>query len=121
MKPTRFLISGLFVLTLAATLAADDANKTESDPVKAELSRMQGTWTYESQTIGGRQLPKQDRDNIWMVIDGDVMIRTGKAGGGIEHKIILDLGTNPLSIDLVQVHPSGETFIHKGIYERNGE
>ncbi|HLW68061.1 MAG TPA: TIGR03067 domain-containing protein [Gemmataceae bacterium] len=110
MKLTGLLVLGLLILRLTAALAADDGNQTETDPIKDELSHMQGTWTYQTQTIGGRQLSKQDRDNIWMVIDGDVMTRTGNAGGGIKHEITLNLNTNPKSIDLVYVHPSVKNF-----------
>jgi uncharacterized protein (TIGR03067 family) len=85
---------------------------------EAELKKMQGPWTYQSQTIGGRELTQVRLKDIWMEIDGDLMT---KAGGG-KYKIKLDPTTDPKSIDLVShEHPSGKTFIHKGIYEWDGE
>ncbi len=72
---------------------------------------MKGTWDYESQTIGGREISAKDRASIWVEVEGDVMTKTGRAGGGLRDRITLDPSANPRTIDLVSVgHPSGKTF-----------
>jgi uncharacterized protein (TIGR03067 family) len=83
---------------------------------------MQGTWDYESQASDGRELNSIDRASIWVEVEGELMTKTGRAGSGLRYKITLDPSANPRTIDLVSVgHPSGMTFVHKGIYEWNGK
>ncbi len=75
---------------------------------------MQGSWTYHSQTIGGWELPKDRRDAIWVEVKGDLWVLTD---GRLKYKIKLDPAADPRTIDLVShEHPSGKTFIQKGIY-----
>ena len=92
--------------------------KPEAPTGAAELERMQGTWDYESQTIGGRELGAERRADIWVRVEGDIMSKAG----GLRYRITLDPSANPRAIDLVSVgHPSGKTFSQKGIYEWDGK
>jgi uncharacterized protein (TIGR03067 family) len=106
---------------LPLTIVGAPGPKTEVKP-ETELQRMAGTWEYQSQAIGGRELPADRRANIWVVIDGDVMTRETGLAPGAKDKIKLDTTTSPKSIDLISIdHPSGKTFTEVGIYEWDGE
>ncbi|WP_020475809.1 TIGR03067 domain-containing protein [Zavarzinella formosa] len=96
--------------------------KPQSPTVEEELKRMQGTWRYLSQSIGGLELNEKDRDRIWVEIEGERLTKTGAAGGGRRYKVVIDPVASPRRIDLVSIdHPSGKTFTHTGIYEWDGE
>lgn len=96
--------------------------KPQAPTAATELERMQGTWDYDSQTIGGSEISAKDRASIWIEVDGEVMTKTGRAGGRLRYKITLDPSAAPRTIDLVSIeHPSGKTFTHKGIYEWDGK
>ena len=123
----RALIVALFLivsagssLVVSAAAGAAQPPKPGTEPAPtaaAELKQMQGSWGYHSQTIGGWELPKDRWDAIWVKVEGDLMTKTGRAGGGLKYKIKLDPAADPKTIDLVShEHPSGKTFIHKGIY-----
>jgi uncharacterized protein (TIGR03067 family) len=103
------------------SLCAVNLLPAAEDNAKAELKRWQGTWTYENQTIGGRELPKKDREAIWVEVDDDVLTKV-RDSGRLKLKMTLDPTTSPKSIDLVFHWPiSGKDYIHKGIYEWDGE
>lgn len=114
----RTLIIRIALASLVAgPISAAPRPKAESEP-EGDLKRMQGSWLYVSQTIGGRSINEKDRGELWVNVDGDLMAKSGN----LKYKIVLDLKTNPKGIDLVShEHPSGKTFIHKGIYEWDGE
>jgi uncharacterized protein (TIGR03067 family) len=128
----RVLIVALFLIvsagsSLVVSVAVGAAQPPKPGPEPAptpaaELKRMQGAWAYHSQTIGGWELPKDQRDAIWVEVKGDLMTKTGGAGGRLKYKIKLDPAADPKTIDLVShEHPSGKTFVQKGIYRWEGE
>lgn len=115
----RSLLSQVAVVSLLAIPSSGAPKLKDPD---AGLKQWQGTWVYERQTIGGWDLPEDRRDKIWVVVEGDIMTKTGVAGSMQKYKIKLDSTTSPKSIDLVSPeHPSGETETHIGIYEWDGE
>lgn len=106
---------------LVSSVAAAPRPKLDLTPA-SELKLFQGTWLYTNQTSGGRALDPRSRDRIWVEVDGDIMTKTGVAGSNLRYKIVLDPTTSPKTIDLVShQHPSGKTFVQKGIYEWDGE
>ena len=115
----RSLLSQVAVVSLLAIPSSGAPKLKDPD---AGLKQWQGTWVYERQTIGGWDLPEDRRDKIWVVVEGDIMTKTGVAGSNLKYKFKLDPTTTPKSIDLVShEHPSGKTFTHIGIYEWDGE
>jgi uncharacterized protein (TIGR03067 family) len=114
--------TAMVAAAVALPVGAAPQSKPEAPTAATELERMQGTWDYESQTIGGRELPADRRAKIWVVIDGDTRTRETGLGPGLKDKITLDPSASPRTIDLVSVgHPSGRTFTEKGIYEWDGK
>jgi uncharacterized protein (TIGR03067 family) len=95
------------------------APRLKPDP---EVKQLQGTWAYDSQTIGGRSLHLAAGDELWVEVAGDILTKGRADGSGLKYKVVLDPAARPKAIDLVShEHPSGRTFVQKGIYEWNGE
>lgn len=115
----RILMVAVTMFSLSTLSPAGRADQE----AKTELKQWQGIWNLESQTIGGWELPKRQRDAMWMEIHGDIMTKTGVGGGGLKYKITLDPTTNPKSIDLVsqERRRDGKVFVQKGIYEWDGK
>ncbi len=110
------------LIALVAPAWAAPRPKPEAPTADGELKRMQGTWLYESQTIGGREIGQKSRDEIWVEIEGDILTKAGTAGGRLQYKVTLDPSAKPPAIDLVSTpRPSGKTFTQKGIYEWDGK
>jgi uncharacterized protein (TIGR03067 family) len=110
--------AALVAAAVVGPIGAAPQPKSEAPTAAAELERMQGTWDYESQTIGGWDLSADRRAGIWVQVEGDSMTKAG----GLRYRIALDPSASPHAIDMVSVgHPSGKTFTHKGIYEWDGK
>jgi len=117
MNRSLLIMTGLVSILEGAAFPAPKLKESETG-----LKPWQGTWVYESQTLGGIALTADQRDEIWVIVEGELLTKTGVAGSVHRYKIKLDSTTSPKSIDLVShEHPSGMTFTQIGIYEWNGE
>ena len=119
----KFLVRAAQVAAaVVGPFAATSAAGPETPTAATELERMQGTWDYEIQTVGGWELPADRRAKLWGVIKGDIMTKEIGLGPGLKYRIKLDTTTSPKSIDLTSIeHPSGMTYTNVGIYEWDGK
>lgn len=109
------------VAVLARPIWAAPGSKPDAKP-ETDLKRLQGTWLYQSQTIGGRPISDKDRGEIWIEIEGETLTLRGTSGLKVETRMVLDPKASPKAIDFMwRDDASGKSFIHKGIYEWDGE
>lgn len=82
---------------------------------------LDGKWVYESQTIGGWELPKADRSEIWVEIKDGSFFRCATRYRQ-ESRLILDPTRQPNEFVLEFRHPiTGKTSRSMGIYRREGD
>jgi RNA polymerase sigma factor (sigma-70 family) len=86
---------------------------------KSDRDRLQGTWAFVSQEIGGKQiLPRDQEKDDSLTFKGDraILIHSGQPR---EAGYTLDPKRSPKEIDLI-IETNGKTEIHKGIYMLEG-
>jgi uncharacterized protein (TIGR03067 family) len=89
---------------------------------KDDTTELQGTWTYEAQVIGGEELSRDERGEIWVEIRGRSFHRCGSGGARLTSKLILHPAQRPRAFDLEFTHPrTGKVSVSKGIYELKGD
>jgi uncharacterized protein (TIGR03067 family) len=110
------MVAALCVLGVGSALAQDD--------VKKELAKMEGTWGIVSAEENKKALPAAIKDNLKLVIKGNVLTfkgddNTSKKAGKITLKI--DPSTMPKTIDFtIEVGTEkGQTL--EGIYDWQGK
>lgn len=87
-----------------------------------QFASLEGKWTYVAQTIGGWQLPRESRNEIWVEIQGASYWRCGTGGVRQESRLTLDPKRQPKEFTLTFTHPiSGKVSVSKGIYRLDGD
>jgi uncharacterized protein (TIGR03067 family) len=121
---------GIVLLLAAAGLGVADKpdKKKQSDPVKEEMKKLEGSWTMVGMEYNGRTYPQQllQRRPYRLVIKGNKYIRilnlNGRGGrGGVmerkyEYTFKVNPGKNPKAIDLIR----GASTV-PGIYQLDGD
>jgi len=114
-------VPGVWLLGLA-WVAGTVAVGATADDKKPASPKLDGKWVYESQVIGGWELPQARRDVIWVEIKDGSFFRCGKGGLCQELLLTLDPAREPAEFTLVFKHPvTGKVSQSKGIYKLDGE
>src|SRR5262245_55910855 len=103
------------ILLILAVLSLSFAPAPLPKPDKKAES-LDGKVAYESQTIGGWEVPKEVRDTIWIEIRSGSFYRGGPSLRQ-ESRITLDPSQEPKGFVLEFTHPTtGKTSRSLGIY-----
>jgi uncharacterized protein (TIGR03067 family) len=105
---------------VAGLLAAGDAPK--DDAAKAEMAKMAGTWTFESVTVDGREVPAEQLKAIQIVQQADgkfTILANGQPVAAGES--VLNPGSTPKSFDRTYSDGPDKGRKAYGIYELNGD
>ena len=108
-------LHALLVLAVGLLLAADDPKK---DATKKEMAKFQGTWTFVSMEVNGKQQPSEDFNKYTVVLKDDQW--TVSEGDKIAAKVTFkpDPTKKPKTIDLVDVE---KKRLIRGIYSFDGD
>ena len=106
------------VLTASGGTAARADDKAD---VEKDLKKFQGTWTFESVEVGGKEQPAADfkgmtvtfEGNKFIVKKGDEVIQVGKQK--------LDPSKSPKASDVTVVEGPNKGAVMLGIYEISGD
>jgi uncharacterized protein (TIGR03067 family) len=113
----------VLALTLSAALAAPADDKKADDATKAEMKKMEGTWTIEKVVRPGESPPAEELKQLKLEIKGDT--RVVKRGDEVIVKSTfkIDPKASPKAIDLTVTEGpdeiKGKTMY--GIYELDGD
>lgn len=104
----RVVATGVLVVaTLTAVACTDDLNDGPLD----------GKWVFESQVIGGEEVPRDRLADIWIEVEGDTFARCGTGGLRLQYRLMLDPLKDPARFDLTFKHPvTGTVTRTTGIY-----
>src|SRR5262245_41917808 len=101
-------------LIAAAAVLAEDAKK--------DLEQIKGTWTVEEFKVNGREAPKDVREALKMVFDGDKMtFGGGKGEEAREFTFKLDPDKKPKVIDTTALTGPYKGNTQAGIYKLDGD
>ena len=105
----------LGLITCGRPVAADD----KADPGAAELKKVQGTWAFESQEVGGQKAPADALKQMTITFDGDKF--TVKNGDKVTQSGTQKLDPAKKAVDakVTEGVSSGTTML--GIYELDGD
>ena len=106
------------VLTASGGTAARADDKAD---VEKELKKLQGTWTFESVEVGGKEAPAADFKGMtvtfeggkFTVKNGDEVIQVGT--------VKLDPSKSPKTVDLTVADGVNKGAVMLGIYEISGD
>jgi uncharacterized protein (TIGR03067 family) len=102
-------------VVLGRPAAADD----KADPGAAELKKVQGTWTFESQEVGGQKVPADQLKAMTITFEGDKF--TVKGGDQVMQAGTQKLDPAKKAVDakVTEGVSAGTTML--GIYELDGD
>jgi uncharacterized protein (TIGR03067 family) len=114
----------LVALFCAVGIAAFGGSGTLADDqvdLKKEVSKFQGTWTFESSETGGKELPAGELKGLILTFEGDK--HTVKKGDDVIQAGIqkLDPSKSPKAIDVTVTEGVNKGAVMLGIYEINGD
>jgi uncharacterized protein (TIGR03067 family) len=110
-----FCAVGLAASGGPGTLAGDKAD------LKKEVSKFQGTWTFESSEFDGKALPAGELKGLILIFEGDK--HTVKKGDEVMQVGIqkLDPSKTPKAIDVTITEGGSKGAVMLGIYEIKGD
>jgi uncharacterized protein (TIGR03067 family) len=121
MRHLMILWSALCAVWLTSTSSANDTGPAVPDDAVC-VSRLDGKWLFEAQTIGGWALPQTDREAIWVEIKEGAFFRCGAGGLRSRSQLTLDPTQHPKEFNLKLEHPrTGKISVSKGIYRIDGD
>ena len=114
----------LVALFCAVGFAAFGGSGTLADDqvdLKKEVSKFQGTWTFESSETGGKELPAGELKGLILTFEGDK--HTVKKGDEVIQVGTqkLDPSKSPKTIDVTVVEGLNKGTVMLGIYEIDGD
>jgi RNA polymerase sigma-70 factor (ECF subfamily) len=96
--------------------AADKPGASKEDAAKADLKKLQGTWTLVSLETGGKKVPEgQLQDVTFVVKDDKATLKHGDAPAH-EGTLKVDPGKDPKEIDMT-LGEAGKGEVQKAIYK----
>jgi uncharacterized protein (TIGR03067 family) len=110
-----FCAVGIAASTGSGTLADDKGD------LKKEVSKFQGTWTFESSEAGGKELPAGSLKGLLLTFEGNQ--HTVKKGAEVIQVGTqkLDPSKSPNAIDVTLTEGVNKGAVMLGIYEINGD
>jgi uncharacterized protein (TIGR03067 family) len=110
----------IFLATLCCAVGFA-ASGTDQTDLESELKKFQGTWTVESSTTGGMDLPAADLKAFILTFEGDT--HTLKRGDELVQVGTqkLDPSKSPKAIDMIMTAGPNKGAVMLGIYEIDGD
>jgi uncharacterized protein (TIGR03067 family) len=114
------LVTLLCTLVLAAA-GGTGALAVDSTGVEKELNKFQGTWTFESVEVGGKEAPAAEFKGMTVTFQGDKY--TVKKGDEVIQVATqkLDPSKSPKALDVTVVEGLNKGAVMLGIYEISGD
>jgi uncharacterized protein (TIGR03067 family) len=114
------LVTLLCVLVFAAT-GGTGARADDQADVEKELKKFQGTWTFESVEVGGKEIPAAEFKGITVTFEGD-KYAVKKGDEVIQAATLkLDPSKSPKTLDVTVAEGPNKGAVMLGIYEIDGE
>ena len=114
------LVTLLSTLVLTAS-GGPGARTDDQADVEKELKKFQGTWTFESVEVGGKEVPAAEFKGITVTFEGDKY--TVKKGDEVilAGTQKLDPSKSPKTIDVTVAEGLNKGAVMLGIYEISGD
>jgi uncharacterized protein (TIGR03067 family) len=113
--PRCLLLISLAVVTLTSAAAED------SEPVKKDMTALQGQWSMVSGSADGQPMPEQMRTQMKRICKGDELTVTMGAQTFMKAKISINPSSKPKAIDYEMTEGVTKGKKQLGIYELDGD
>ena len=117
----RISLVALFCAVGFAVSGGSDTPADDKVDLKKEISKFQGTWTFESSEAGGKQLPADELKGFLVIFEGNK--HTVKKGDEVIQVGTqkLDPSKSPKAIDVTMTEGPNKGAVMLGIYEFDGD